>query len=159
MGPMLDIPKLHSAAGLADGGVPGRLVRRQVAASCTAYVGCTAAAGGRYVGSVRRQGSGLVGDRLAEHYAHHRARMTRRTPWCLLPVFPLPERVLLGPVRITEGWTAQLRNPADGSAHPRVQYGRRRICHRSLGSDLGVHRSRAAVPAAGRAQESVSAKG
>ncbi|MEH0557346.1 hypothetical protein [Streptomyces sp. B21-101] len=96
------------------------LVRRRVAASCAVYVAWDNLRGCRYVGSVCRQDPGAVGDRLTEHYAHRTAGVSRRTSWCLLTVLPLSEGTPLEAVRVAEGWTARLLNPADGSAHPRV---------------------------------------
>ncbi|MEU1782130.1 hypothetical protein ABZ545_21970 [Streptomyces abikoensis] len=124
VGPVLDVP------AAAEGGREGlpvvvcraspAVVRRRVAASCAVYVAWDNRRECRYVGSVCRQGPGAVGDRLAEHYTHRTAGMSRRASWCLLTVFPLLEGVPLEVVRNAEGWTARLLNPADGSAHPRV---------------------------------------
>ncbi|MER5842758.1 hypothetical protein ABT099_21120 [Streptomyces prasinus] len=123
MGPVLDVP----AIAVGRGGSPvvvcrasPAVVRRRVAASCAVYVAWDNRRGCRYVGSVCRQGPGAVGDRLAEHYAHRAAGLARRTSWCLLTVLPLAERTPLEAVRVAEGWAARLLNPADGSAHPRV---------------------------------------
>ncbi|GAA1042191.1 hypothetical protein GCM10009566_42660 [Streptomyces murinus] len=123
IGPVLDVP----AAAQGRGGSPvvvcrasAVVVRRQVAASCAVYVAWDNRRGCRYVGSVCRQGPGAVGDRLAEHYAHRTAGGSRRTSWCLLTVLPLSEGIPLEAVRNAEGWAARLLNPADGSAHPRV---------------------------------------
>ncbi|MEU6548388.1 hypothetical protein [Streptomyces sp. NPDC046859] len=123
LGPVLDVP----ADAEGRGGSPvvvcrasPAVVRRRVTASCAVYVAWDNRRGCRYVGSVCRQGPGAVGDRLAEHYAHRTAGAPRRTSWCLLTVLPLWEWTGLEAVRVAEGWTARLLNPADGSAHPRV---------------------------------------
>lgn len=123
LGPVLDVP----AAARGRGSSPvvvcrasPAAVRRRVAASCAVYVAWDNRRGCRYVGSVCRQGPGAVGDRLAEHYAHRTSGVARRASWCLLTVLPLPEGTSLKAVRVAEGWTARLLNPADGSAHPRV---------------------------------------
>ncbi|MBX4179041.1 hypothetical protein [Streptomyces geysiriensis] len=94
------------------------VVRRRATASCAVYVAWDNRRGCRYVGSVCRPGA--VGDRLAEHYAHRTAGASRRTSWCLLTVLPQAKGTPLEAVRVAEGWTARLLNPADGSAHPRV---------------------------------------
>ncbi|WNO70120.1 hypothetical protein [Streptomyces sp. AM8-1-1] len=123
MGPVLDVPA--TAEGRAGSPVvvcraSPDVVRRRVAASCAVYVAWDNRGGCRYVGSVCRQGPCAVGDRLAEHYAHRTVGVSRRTSWCLLTVLPLSEGTPLEAVRVAEGWTARLLNPADGSAHPRV---------------------------------------
>ncbi|MGW4349013.1 hypothetical protein ACWEL8_28630 [Streptomyces sp. NPDC004690] len=123
LSPVLDLP----ATAEGRGGSPvvvcrasPPVVRRRVAASCAVYVAWDNRRGCRYVGSVCRQSPGAVGDRLAEHYAHRTAGASRRTSWCLLTVLPLSEGTRLEAVRVAEGWTARLLNPADGSAHPGV---------------------------------------
>ncbi|MGC0344332.1 hypothetical protein [Streptomyces sp. SLBN-8D4] len=123
MGPVLDLP----ATAEGSEGSPvvvcrasPDVVRRRVAGSCAVYVAWDNRRGCRYVGSVCRQGPGAVGGRLAEHYAHRTAGVSRRTSWCLLTVLPLSEGTPLEAVRVAEGWTARLLSPADGSAHPRV---------------------------------------
>ncbi|MDX3364091.1 hypothetical protein ACIBWG_32445 [Streptomyces griseoaurantiacus] len=123
LGPVLDVPA--TAQGRGDSPVmvcraSPAVVRRRVAASCAVYVAWDNRRGCRYVGSVCRQGPGAVGNRLAEHYAHRTAGLARRTSWCLLTVLPLSEGMPLETVRVAEGWTARLLNPADGSAHPRI---------------------------------------
>lgn len=84
-------------------------MRRYVAASCAVYVAWDSRRGCRYVGSVCREGAGAVGDRRAPAGA-----------WCVLTVLPLADQAALEVVRSTEGWTARLLNPVDGSAHPRI---------------------------------------
>lgn len=123
MGPMLDLPATAESRGSSPVVVcraSPAVVRRRVTASCAVYVAWDNRRGCRYVGSVCRQGPGAVGDRLAEHYAHRTAGGPRRTSWCLLTVLPLSEGTPLEAVRVAEGWTARLLNPADGSAHLRV---------------------------------------
>jgi hypothetical protein len=123
LGPVLDVPATAEGRGsssvVVSRAIPA-VVRRRVTASCAVYVAWDNRRGCRYVGSVCRQGPGAVGDRLAEHYAHRTAGASRRTSWCLLTVLPLSEGTGLEAVRVAEGWTARLLNPADGSAHPRV---------------------------------------
>jgi hypothetical protein len=123
LGPVLDVPTAAQGRGSSPVVVcraSPAVVRRRVVASCAVYVAWDNRRGCRYVGSVCRQGPGAVGDRLAEHYAHRTAGTPRRTSWCLLTVLPLSEGTGLKAVRVAEGWTARLLNPADGSAHPRV---------------------------------------
>jgi hypothetical protein len=123
MRPALDCGAASDGSGLSPVVVcqaSPAVVRRRVTASCAVYVAWDSRRGCRYVGSVCRQGPSAVGDRLAEHYAHRTAGAYRRMSWCLLTVLPLVDGTPLETVRITEGWTARLLNPADGSAHPRV---------------------------------------
>ena len=123
VGPVLDDSVVQSGDRHAPVVVcPARpdAVRRRVAASCAVYVAWDSRRRCRYVGSVCRQGSGAVGDRLAEHYAHPTTGAARRGAWLLLTVLPLADLSALEVVRSTEGWTARLLNPLDGSAHPRV---------------------------------------
>ncbi|KMS91948.1 hypothetical protein ACZ91_07040 [Streptomyces regensis] len=123
LGPVLDVPAAAQGRGSSPVVVcraSPAAVRRRVAANCAVYVAWDNRRGCRYVGSVCRQGPGAVGDRLAEHYAHRTAGVSRRTSWCLLTVLSLSEGTSLEAVRNAEGWTARLLNPADGSAHPRV---------------------------------------
>jgi hypothetical protein len=122
LGPVLDVPAAEDrgSSPVVVCRASPVVVHRQVAARCAVYIAWDNRRGCRYVGSVWRQGPGAVGDRLAEHYAHRTAGVSRRMSWCLLTVLPLSEGAPLEAVRVAEGWTARLLNPADGSAHPRV---------------------------------------
>lgn len=123
VGPVLDDSAVqggHSHAPVVVCPARPDAVRRQVGARCAVYVAWDSRRGCRYVGSVCRQGTGAVGDRLAEHYAHPTTGVMRRGAWLLLTVLPLTDHAALEVVRNVEGWTARLLNPVDGSAHPRV---------------------------------------
>ncbi|MFI6396373.1 hypothetical protein [Nonomuraea sp. NPDC050540] len=95
-------------------------VRCRITAVSAVYVAWDVRRTCRYVGSVCREGSTAVGDRLSEHYRDRSAGASRRADWALLTVLPLHPDLHVKDVRIAEGWAARRLGPLDGSAHPMV---------------------------------------
>ena len=121
-------PLIDSTAVSADGGLRATLTcrasvevaRHSITATSAVYVAWDIRCCCRYVGSVCRQGSTAVGDRLVEHHQHRTEGPARRAGWVLLTVLPIRTDASPQIVQAAEGWAARLLAPQDGTAHPRI---------------------------------------